>query len=105
MPAANIKNVTFALPVTMMDEIRQLAKKQRQSSINSLVREALEHYLEEKRREEIRQDMLEASRDPAAGPALHQFFGTTAFHRIDPASQRTLNRLRDGLKRVRLEVE
>ena len=23
MPAANIKNVTFALPVTMMDEIRQ----------------------------------------------------------------------------------
>ena len=64
MPAANIKNVTFALPVTMMDEIRQLAKKQRHSSINSLVREALERYLEEKRREEIRQDMLEASRDP-----------------------------------------
>ena len=64
MPATNIKNVTFALPVTMMDEIRQLAKKQYHSSINSLVREALERYLEEKRREEIRQDMLEASRDP-----------------------------------------
>ena len=64
MPAANIKNVTFALPVTMMDEIRQLAKKQRHSSINSLVREALERYLEEKRREEIRHNMLEASCDP-----------------------------------------
>ena len=64
MPAANIKNVTFALPVTMMDEIRQLAKKQRQSSINSLVREALERYLEEKQKEEIRHDMLEASCDP-----------------------------------------
>ena len=64
MSAANIKNVTFALPVTMMDEIRLLAKKQRQSSINSLVREALECYLEEKRLEEIRQDMLEASCDP-----------------------------------------
>jgi metal-responsive CopG/Arc/MetJ family transcriptional regulator len=64
MPATNIKNVTFALPVTMMDEIRQVAKKQCHSSINSLVREALERYLEEKRWEEIRQDMLEASRDP-----------------------------------------
>lgn len=64
MPAANIKNVTFALPVTMMDEIRQLAKNQRQSSINSLVREALERYLAEKQKEEIRHDMLEASRDP-----------------------------------------
>ena len=53
MPAANIKNVTFALPVTMMDEIRQLAKSRRQSSINSLVREALERYLAEKRNREI----------------------------------------------------
>ena len=64
MPATNIKNVTFALPVTMMDEIRQLAKSQRKSSINSLVREALEHYLAEKQKEEIRHDLLEASRDP-----------------------------------------
>ena len=64
MPATNIKNVTFALPVTMMDEIRQLAKSQRKSSINSLVREALERYLAEKQKEEIRHDLLEASRDP-----------------------------------------
>ena len=67
MPATNIKNVTFALPVTMMDEIRQLAKSQRKSSINSLVREALEHYLAEKQKEEIRHDLLEASRDIVSG--------------------------------------
>ena len=56
-------------------------------------------------RARLQEVLLEASRDPVAGPALHKFFGTTAFHRIDPASQRTLERLRDGLKRVRLEVE
>lgn len=56
-------------------------------------------------RARLQEVLLEASHDPVAGPALHKFFGTTAFHRIDPASQRTLERLRDGLKRVRLEVE
>ena len=64
MTATNIKNVTFALPVILMDEIRLLAKKELNSSINSLVREALERYLAEKNKEEIRSDMLEASRDP-----------------------------------------
>ena len=43
--------------------------------------------------------------DPTAGPALRKFFGTSAFHRLDPASQRALDRLRAGLARVRMEVE
>ena len=56
-------------------------------------------------RARLQEVLLEASRDPAAGPALHQFFGTTAFHRIDPAGQRALDRLRDGLANIRQEVE
>nr|WP_245625444.1 phosphate/phosphite/phosphonate ABC transporter substrate-binding protein [Stenotrophomonas daejeonensis] len=56
-------------------------------------------------RARLQEVLLEASHDPVAGPALHKFFGTTAFHRIDPASQQALERLRGGLARVRLEVE
>ncbi|SBV35605.1 conserved hypothetical protein [uncultured Stenotrophomonas sp.] len=56
-------------------------------------------------RARLQEVLLEASHDPSAGPALHKFFDTTAFHRIDPASQQALERLRGGLARVRLEVE
>ena len=56
-------------------------------------------------RARLQEVLLEASNDPAAGPALRKFFGTSAFHRLDPASQRALDRLRAGLTRVRMEVE
>lgn len=56
-------------------------------------------------RERLRQVLLEASRDPQAGPALQQFFGTSAFSRVDPVSQSRLDELRSGLRRVRMEVE
>ena len=56
-------------------------------------------------RRRLQEVLLEASNDPAAGPALRKFFGTSAFHRLDPASQRALDRLRAGLARVRMEVE
>ena len=56
-------------------------------------------------RTRLQEVLLEASADPQAGPALRKFFGTTAFHRLDPASLRALERLRTGLARVRLEAE
>jgi phosphonate transport system substrate-binding protein len=56
-------------------------------------------------RRRLQEVLLEASNDPTAGPALRKFFGTSAFHRLDPASQRALDRLRAGLARVRMEVE
>ncbi|WP_269791202.1 phosphate/phosphite/phosphonate ABC transporter substrate-binding protein [Stenotrophomonas sp. Iso1] len=56
-------------------------------------------------RERLQRVLLEASRDPVAGPALAKFFGTTGFHPVDAESQRVLERLRRGLARIRLEVE
>lgn len=56
-------------------------------------------------REQLQRVLLEASRDPVAGPALAKFFGTTGFHLVDAESQRVLERLRNGLARIRLEVE
>ncbi len=56
-------------------------------------------------RARLQQVLLDASRDPVAGPALAKFFGTTGFHPVDADSQRALDRLRNGLLRIRLEVE
>ncbi|MNN22839.1 ABC transporter, phosphonate, periplasmic substrate-binding protein [compost metagenome] len=56
-------------------------------------------------RDRLQQVLLDASRDPVAGPALAKFFSTTGFHPVDAESQRVLERLRNGLARIRLEVE
>jgi len=56
-------------------------------------------------RERLQTVLLEASRDPEAGPALAKFFGTTGFHLMDPDSQQALDRLRNGWTRIRMEVE
>ena len=58
------KNVTFAVPTPLMDEIRYLVKQGRKPSINSLVREALEKYLQDIKNEDLRLDMVDASNDP-----------------------------------------
>ena len=61
---ANMKNVTFAVSESMLGEIRQVVQKGWKPSMNSVVREALEKYLQEIKQEQIRLDMLEASNDP-----------------------------------------
>lgn len=53
----------------------------------------------------LREVLLQASDDPQARPALREFFGTTRFLAIDPATRQSLDRLRHGIARVRLEVE
>lgn len=56
-------------------------------------------------RARLREVLLEASSDPRAAAALRQFFGTSAFTRVDPVSQARLDALGAGVRRVRMEVE
>jgi len=53
----------------------------------------------------LREVLVEAGKDPDAREALLQFFRTTRFLPIDPATDAALRDLRDGVKRVRVEVE
>lgn len=53
----------------------------------------------------LRELLLQAASDPEAAPALRSFFGTSGFYPVDPASQRRLEDLREGLQRVRMQVE
>lgn len=61
--------------------------------------------LDPKVAERLRTVLLDAADDPKAGPALRQFFGTTRFLALDAPSQGALDRLADGVARVRADVE
>lgn len=61
--------------------------------------------LEEKVAQRLRAVLLQAASDPAAEPALRQFFGTTRFLPVDAAAQAALARLGAGSSRVREALE
>lgn len=56
-------------------------------------------------RERLRQVLLQAQTDPEGRKALRHFFGTTRFTAVDAATAASLSRLRQGVQRVRAEVE
>jgi phosphonate transport system substrate-binding protein len=103
--AGAFSNLDWDDQESMPDHIRRdLRIVQRTDSYPRAV-ELVRSDLSQPVRERLREVLLEASRDPAAGPALRQFFGTSAFARVDQASQARLDALRRGLHRVRMEVE
>jgi phosphonate transport system substrate-binding protein len=53
----------------------------------------------------LREVLIDAAGDPEAGEALARFFNTTRFMPIDDESRRALDRISDGVARVRAEVE
>ena len=61
--------------------------------------------LDNKVQTRLREVLLQAANDPDAREALLQFFQTTRFLPVDQKSQQSLDNLRDGVMRVRAEVE
>lgn len=61
--------------------------------------------LDPKVRARLREVLIEAAGDPDAREALLQFFQTTRFLPIDPAADAALHYVREGVARVRAEVE
>lgn len=56
-------------------------------------------------RDRLQEVLLQAATDPRAQVALQRFFGTSGFHRVDAHAQQRLDELKQGLTRVRMEVE
>ncbi len=56
-------------------------------------------------RDRLREVLVGAANDPDASNALREFFGTTRFLPIDDVSMDALNRIGQGVQRVRAEVE
>ncbi|HEY0502829.1 MAG TPA: phosphate/phosphite/phosphonate ABC transporter substrate-binding protein [Lysobacter sp.] len=67
--------------------------------------EMVRHDLDPRVEARLREVLVDAAGDPAAGDALLRFFNTTRFMPVDAESQRALDRISDGVARVRAEVE
>ena len=61
--------------------------------------------LDDKVQARLREVLLQAAADPDASEALLQFFQTTRFLPVDPDAAASLHHMREGVARVRSEVE
>lgn len=59
-----LKNVTFSLPVDLIDKLKEYSEKNYIPSVSSAVREALQLYSKTIEKENLYREMKEASKDP-----------------------------------------
>lgn len=62
--STRVKNVTFSLPTEIIEKFKEYAKNNYIPSLNAGVKEALEEYLKRMEKEKLKQEMIEASKDP-----------------------------------------
>ncbi len=62
--AAQKKKVTLSLNWVILEEMKDLIQKQGELSQNRFVEEAIQEYIKKLRREILRREFAEASRDP-----------------------------------------
>lgn len=61
---SKVKNVTFSLPIDLIEKLKEYAKKHYIQSINAGVKEALVDYTIRIEKEKLHKQMLEALKDP-----------------------------------------
>jgi hypothetical protein len=62
--ATNVKNVTFSLPVDLMEKYKNYAKSSDIPSVNAGVKEALVEYSRKIEKEKLKKEMMKAAKDP-----------------------------------------
>ena len=62
--ATKVKNVTFSLPIDLMEKYKIYAKNNYIPSVSAGVREALEEYSEKIEKEKLKREMMKAAKDP-----------------------------------------
>lgn len=59
-----LKNVTFSLPVDLVEKLKEYSEKNYIPSVSSAVREALQLYSKKIEKENLYKEMKKASKDP-----------------------------------------
>lgn len=62
--SSRVKNITFSLPIDLIEKFKEYAKNSYISSMNAGVKEALEEYAKKLEKEKLYQEMLKATKDP-----------------------------------------
>ena len=60
---SKVKNITFSLPIEVIEKLKEYTKKNYITSMNSCVKEALEDYIKKIEKEQLEREMIEAARD------------------------------------------
>ncbi|RRU02697.1 phosphate/phosphite/phosphonate ABC transporter substrate-binding protein [Stenotrophomonas sp. 278] len=89
------------VPASFRRDFRVLYRTQTYPRAVEVVRAGLDA----KVRDRLQEVLLQAASDPQAQGALEKFFGTSGFHRVDAQMQHRMDELKQGLTRVRMEVE
>ncbi len=89
------------MPAAFRRDFRELLRTEPYPRAVEMVRADLDPRV----RDRLQEVLLQAAGDPRARGALHRFFGTSGFHRVDAHAQQRLDELKQGLTRVRMEVE
>ncbi len=89
------------VPASFKRDFRVLYRTQTYPRAVEVVRAGLDA----KVRDRLQEVLLQAASDPQAQGALEKFFGTSGFHRVDAQMQHRMDELKQGLTRVRMEVE
>lgn len=61
---SKVKNVTFSLPVDLMEKYKTYAQSNNISSVNSAVKEAMEEYAVKIEKNKLKKEMMKAAKDP-----------------------------------------
>jgi phosphonate transport system substrate-binding protein len=94
-------NNTQRIPASYRKDFRIIDQSRAYPRALEMVRGDLDDRIQAR----LREVLAEAGKDPDAREALLQFFRTTRFLPIDPAAGAALHDLREGVRRVRAEVE
>ncbi|QDH71723.1 phosphate/phosphite/phosphonate ABC transporter substrate-binding protein [Lysobacter alkalisoli] len=89
------------MPPAFKDDLIVIGKSSDFPRALELVRSDLDPRI----RDRLHEVLVEAASDPAAADALQRFFRTTRFLPVDADSARALERIGDGVRRVRTDVE
>lgn len=89
------------IPLSYRKDLRIISESPEYPRALEMVRDDLDA----KVRARLYEVLIQAGSDPDAREALLQFFRTTRFLEIDDATRVSLHGLRDGVKRIRMEVE
>jgi predicted DNA-binding protein len=60
---AKVKNVTFSLPIDVIEKLKIYANNNYINSMNSGVKEAIEDYIKKIEKQKLAKEMIEASKD------------------------------------------
>lgn len=61
--ATKMKNVTFTLPIELIEKLKEYSNSHYIASINAGVKEALEEFAMKMEKEKLKNEMIEASKD------------------------------------------